>query len=445
MPAIDKSGLQQPIEREINLIYNYLFDCATTQKPQIAIAEFNILFARGKNENAEVSQALDTIIAFPISNKEFEIFFSHCFYSIFNCWIIDSKSRSYTTELFQIIDAIANASSYDRRRKLLIKLVTDYRQSKAYLKLTAVVNIINSQAKKDTNNAASIRSQISEEISSMPKDGQRIDKYIDRYTFLYKYYCPQDLRLKQLNKFIHSLEDIYRQDFEIQLSKHIIYRFRLKQVAKMNLLSKGAGKVITKVDNPSLLSERAFRKALKQYLGRTNNKDLLERSQRFLVDNKIRSNYKIFKQDLYRFLIQDIKPRNSNYQFDLRLKNKIETIFPQSNEKPLNKTLILQTCRQLFSFLVIDPARIDLHNFANLIANLGTAQLMMILIKITLICPESKPDLEKKIFLIVNHYQLHSIKDVPWIIKTLEHLSIAFSIYFGKIDVSIAKASINKY
>ena len=445
MSAIEKSGLQQPSEREINLIYDYLVDCATTQTPPTVIKEFNTLFAQGKNSNLKVSQALDTILTLPLKQEQFDRFFSHCFYLIFDCWVVNPESLIYTSELFKKIKVVASASSYDRRRKQLIKLISDFQQSQAYLKLTAVVNIINSHIKKDNSSAASIRSQISEEISGNHQNKQAVDKYIDRYTFLYKYYCPQDLGLEQLNKFIHSLEDIHRQDFEIQLSKHIIYRFRLKQVAKMNLLSKGAGKVITKADNPSLLSERAFRKTLKQYLGKTNNKDLVERSRRFLADNKIRSNYNVFKQDLYRFLIQDIEPRNRNYQLELRLKNKIETIFSQSNSKPLNKTLILQTCRQLFSFLVVDSSQRNLHNFANLITNLGTAQLMMILIKITLVCPESKSDLEKKIFLIVNQYQLHSIKEVPWIIKTLEHLLIAFSIYFGKIDVSIAKASINKH
>ncbi len=248
-----------------------------------------------------------------------------------------------------------------------------------------------------------------------------------------------------MNEFVISLQDNHSKDFEIKLSRHIIYRFRLKQVAKMKLLSKGAGKVISKVDNPSMLSERAFRVALKQYIGKIDAKQtLLERSQKFVTDNKIRNSYQVFKQDLYIFLTKDIKARNSNYNFEQKLEKKLATIFPQSNQKPLNNTQILQTCRQLFSFLITESNYSNNSlEFASLVANLGTAQVMKILMKIALICPESKPDLEKKLSSIVNHYQLHKVKDAPWVVKTLEHLLIAFGIYFGEIDVSIAKSVIS--
>ena len=95
--------------------------------------------------------------------------------------------------------------------------------------------------------------------------------------------------------------------------------------------------------------------------------------------------------------------------------------------------------------MIIDTSSpTDTQRFVEIITNLGTAQMMMVLIKITLICPQSKADLEKKIALIVTHYQMHNIQDVPWLIKSLEHLLIAFSIYFGNIDVSIARLAISK-
>ena len=437
-------GLQQPIEREMNLVYDYLYNCAITQTPQTTIENFNVLFARGKNDDVEVSRALNKILTFPINRQQFEQFFSHCFYLIFNCWVANSQSLSHTFQLFQNITSIANTSSYDRRRQQLIKLISNYQQSEAYLKLKAVINIINFPDKSSDRYSHLIRSEISNELSNSKHD-ITVERYIYRYTFLYEHFAPQNSKFNQLNQLIYSLKNIHSRDFEIKLSRHIIYRFRLKQIAKMNLLSKGAGKIITKIDNPSLLSERVFRQALQQYIGKSDKQDLLKQAQSFIANNKIHSNYKLFKQNLYLFLIQDIKPKNSNYQFEQKLKSKLETIFFQSNNKSANNTLILQTCRQIFSFIIIEShSKSNPQKFADLVANLGTAQIMMILIKIILICPESKSDLEKKIFLIVHHYQLHNIKDVPWLFKTLEHLLIAFSIYFGKIDVSIAKSSISK-
>ncbi len=443
----DISGSQKSIDRESEIIYDHLFSCASNDPPQVVIRKFHNLFIQGKNEDAEVSQALNKIIVSPISQQQFDRIFSHCFYLIFDYWVTKPKSLSYISELLNIIEIINKSSSYDRLRKQLIKLISEYQKSQEYLKLKATIAIISPQKFLGKNDTGSAKTQESDEISnSQGYDRKIVNNHLARYTFLYEYIAPQNPELKQLNEFIKSLQNSRRQDFEIKLSRHIIYRYRLKQVAKMKLLSKGAGKVITKVDSPSILSERAFQIALQQYLGKIDGKQtILERSQKFIADNKIRGSYQVFKQDLYQFLIKDIKSRNSSYQINQKLKNKLDDIFAQSDKKQISSTLILQTCRQLFSFFVTElNSNNNPQGFVDLVTNLGTAQALKILIKITLICPESKPDLEKKISLIIDRYQLHEIQDVPWVTKTLEHLLIAFSIYFGKIDVSIAKSAIDK-
>ncbi|MEL7011587.1 MAG: hypothetical protein AAGM29_23840, partial [Cyanobacteria bacterium J06588_4] len=122
---------------------------------------------------------------------------------------------------------------------------------------------------------------------------------------------------------------------------------------------------------------------------------------------------------------------NISCQFASRLRQKLVQIFPQASDKPLNRTQMLQTCRQLYSFLIIEPTSNSPEQFAELIVNLGTAQVAKILIEIALICPESKADLERKIYLIATHYQYQTVQQTPWLLKSLEHLLMAFSIYFG--------------
>ena len=69
---------------------------------------------------------------------------------------------------------------------------------------------------------------------------------------------------------------------------------------------------------------------------------------------------------------------------------------------------------------------------------------MIILTKLVLICPESKSDLEQKIALVTAHHQLDTIQDVPWLLKSLEHLQMALSIYFGNIDVPVTSTAARK-
>ncbi len=429
----------QPVDRASNIVYEYLLQCVTTKSPPEVIQEFKNLLIQGRNVDQRASKAFEKIIS-SAEGQQFNTILSYCFYLILDNWSHTPKSLSYLAQLWEILDLVDQTKSYDRRRLQLIQLIKDHQRSPAYFQLKAIMAIIDPQA---VNNIISANAAMTNEESNHNNsiNTSIINTYLPRYTYLYNYFLPQEFELNYLRKYLQALQENRQKNFEIQLSKHIIYRFRLQQVAKMKLLSKGAGKIITKVNNPSLLSEPAFRIALQQYLGVDRGSTILQRSQRFVIDNNSRSSFQVFKQDLHRFLTNNIKPRNSNYNFSQELKQKLDDAFFQSDRKPLNDTLILQTCRQLYSFLITDThSATDPNKLANLIVNLGTAQVMIILIKIVLICPESKSDLEKKIALIASYYQLNAIQEIPWLFKTLEHLLVAFSIYFGKIDVSIAKS-----
>ena len=411
------------IAAECHLIYDYLRHQAANLSPPELIREFQQLFGQGKNENSRITQALAEIVA---DKEQFERFLNCCCYIIFDSWA-DSGSTLYA-QLLDTLDT-AGVKSQDRRRQKLFKLIDLYRESESYLQLKAVATIISPQNRLKSNATPSTNEASG---GSNDKHSSQIEAYLSRYTYLYPHFLPQ-LELPHLTTLIDRLQHERQQQFEIQLSQHLIYRLRLKQLAKMKLLAKGAGKLITPVPNPSILSERAFKIAWQQYTGKQRG-TVGERARHFITENKLRNSYKIFKQDLYRFLTSKIVPRNNIYKFKARLEEKLASIFTQSDSKPLNRSLILQTCRQLYSFLIVELT------LEELTANLGTAQVMMVLTKIVLICPESKSDLERKICSLVARYQLQNAREFPWLIKSLEHLLIAFSVHYGKIDVPDVKS-----
>lgn len=427
------------VRQEFNLVYEYLRRSATIQPPLDLIHNFQTLLQNGRNADVDVSRALEKILS--SSEGQFINFLSQCFYLILDTWIDSDESLTYIDRLLGILDSVSNSTSYDRRRKQLIYSIESYQQSQSYQQLKSIARIINPAVNPPTN----YNRIATKELQGNNKT-PLIDSYLVRYPFLYPYLLPTNLSAPRLLAKIQQLQLERQKNFEIELSKHIIYRFRLRQVTKMKMMSGGADKIITKAENPSLLSAKAFQAALQQYVCKSERGNtLLERAQLFIAENKYRKNYQAFKLDFCHFLVDDIKPRNNTYHFKSRLRQKLSEIFPQANDKPLNQTQILQTCRQLFSYLIVDPASTDnSHQFAELIANLGTAQVMLILLEIILICPEAKADLEKKLCLIINYYQLQTIQQTPWLLKSLEHLLISYSIYFGNVDASMARAASEK-
>jgi hypothetical protein len=444
MDSSARFTIPQPQSQQQQLIHEYLRHKAATRTPSKLIQEFQNLLLQGRNADAQVSKALEKIIF--AGESQFNSFLNQCFYTILGVWLQQAGSMVYLDQLLSTLDVVCQAKSYDRCRKQLIQLIKNYQLTPSAEQLKLVTKLIlPTEAIADQVVNSLVTNESTNHGRGSSSSTSFLNSQLTRYTYLYQHFIPQDLEIPELIEQIKQLQSDRQQNFEILLSKYIIYRFRLKQIAKMKMMAKGAGKIITQVDNPSLLSDRAFQVALQQYVGKIEqNSTLLERSQRFNSDNDYRPNYQVFKQDLHSFLTSNIKSRNSTYQFAKLLEQKLADIFPQANEKPLNKTQILQTCRQLFSFLIPDPTFNNHRDqFAELVANLGTAQATMVLIKIALICPESKADLEKKICAIVLHYQYQTIQQNPWLIKSLEHLLIAFSIYFGKVDVSIAKSALS--
>lgn len=420
----------------MEVIYDDLSQCVNNQSPHIVIKKFKSLFFHGKSENPQVSIALEKIIFDSLGQQKFEEFLSHCCYLILDKWSSNPQSLSYSRELLESFDHLNQTQSYDRRRKHLIRLVALFRETIAYYQLTAIVTIINPTV---TTRHCSPEIIVTEEINNNGEEinNKILNNYLARYTYLYSYFLPLDLQFIQLRRLIENQQKQRQQAFELQLSKHIIYRFRIKQVAQMKLLSKGAGKIITKVNNPTLLSERAFKIAMQQYIGKINqHHTLIQQCKRFVADNNLRDSYGIFKQDLQHLLTSNIQPRYHNYDFSNQLEQKLAQILPQSNNLPLNKNLILQTCRQLLRFLIGEPtACIDNQKLKELTTNLGTDQTMLILVKITLICPESRVYLYQKLTPLVTNYQFYRLENIQWLVKSLEHLLIAFSICFGKVDV----------
>ncbi|MGK7874199.1 MAG: hypothetical protein AB4426_13065 [Xenococcaceae cyanobacterium] len=98
------------------------------------------------------------------------------------------------------------------------------------------------------------------------------------------------------------------------------------------------------------------------------------------------------------------------------------------------------TCSQLFNFLVVESPQNPKHYvFLDLITNLGATCTIGLLLKLLLLCPMIKPYLEKRFSILFNHYKSFTREGVPWLIKALENLHIAFSVNFGGLDWSYLK------
>lgn len=423
MNIIEQRSSLKTVNQE-KIIYDYLRKYATERSPEETITEFRCLFIEGISQNATVRNAIEDIVYSKVKSEKFFYVLNYCFYLICNCWMQRDSDRFYITQLLGLFDNLKyTAKYYTRRKQKITVLLQEFIRSEHYTELKRVTIVFNNYSRKN--------------------DKDTILAYLlARYTYLYKSLLVRDKNIKELTNFTQKLQIERIKSFELKLAQHIIYRTRLVEIAKAQQFSHGAGKIIRRIPNPTLLSNKDLKIVLKQYIKKIDKKiTLYQLSRKFVVNNKQGISYREFKRNLYFYLIYNIESRNNHYDFSKKLWDLLDSIYYQSDTLPIDDNLTLRTCRKLYQHLLISNCdRHKHHELLKLISSLGTAQTVMLLMKIVLICPLIKTDLEQRLAILYSCYESQNIQDIPWIVKFFEHFLIAFSIYFGKIDVSLAKA-----
>jgi len=106
-------------------------------------------------------------------------------------------------------------------------------------------------------------------------------------------------------------------------------------------------------------------------------------------------------------------------------------------DDPLTDFLIMRTCTEILHFLVVEIAPPNKHiTLMNLISNLGAMRTMSLLMRILLICPQVRSQLEKQLWILFKHYQDAPCSKVKGLIKIWENYNVALACYFGKADLS---------
>ncbi|MDJ0534744.1 MAG: hypothetical protein QNJ70_20065 [Xenococcaceae cyanobacterium MO_207.B15] len=405
-------------------IYEYLRNSVKSKSPPEMLREFRYLCLELRHSNQEISQTLEKIIFSKHKEDIFLQILNYCCHILIDYWSQKSENYPYILELIELFDQnnFYQAKYHSRPRQKLAILVQNFSKTEEYLKLRRIAKFIN------TSSEIKLKKQ------------SLIEDLLPHYPYLYSSVLLGREHIPETTNLILNLQRKSQKNFESQLAQHIIYRSRLVEIARAKQLSNRAGKIIKRVENPTFLGETEFKKTLKQYLNKIDEQGTIyQNAKKFLIEIKFLNSYKEFKQSLYKYLIFGIKqPTTSKYSLQQKLRQVIDDISYQSDSEPCSKSLILQTCQRLLRSLVLDTTRQNNHyQLIELIMNLGVTQTAALMIKIILISPQAKSDLEQRLGILFSSYESHTIEDTKWLIKFLENILIAFSLYYGNINLLV--------
>ncbi|MGI0490206.1 hypothetical protein ACN4EG_00225 [Alkalinema pantanalense CENA528] len=412
------------IGTEEQQLYDHLLQIVQLETPQELIDRMRLLFIEGTNyPDHNVLKNLDRLILSNIEIEEFQFILNRCIHILTNRWQGRPQTQAAIPDLIHLLESSPSRPTNEFSRAKAIKRLREFMryflETEQFLTLRRLAHVL------ESNNDPS--------QTRLP-----LGKLIRRYPYLYSHCLVSESSSVEDQQSIRDLQDTMQHQYELDLSQFVTYQIRRSHLFNQTG-SDTVGRTLYPVKNPTLLTEPEVCSALRQFAGKVQgnctHRDL---AQRFLTHTHEAQSFKSFKDDLYEYLLPSVDPDYGRRQFNNQLYDCLNRVLPENHAQPFNEFLLLRTCSQLLNFLIVESPQQPKHFvFVDLLSNIGPVFTTSLLLKIVLICRKVKPYLEKRFSILFNHYEAYAQESVQWLVSSLEHLNIALSTNFGKMNVAL--------
>ena len=420
-------------KQEQQQIYDHLLYCVKNEISIEVLERFKNLFIKGTGyKDNRIRTALEKILDASNIDLEFAPFFNRCCHIIINRWQMQPNLKFEIIELVVLIErALPPGGAYSRTSRKLRQLIKEFLKSEYFVRIQRLARLIDGSLTPEER-----RNHRIEIVSNSVGD------LIQRYPYLHRHCILSEGSTEEFQQTVQTIQAGIQSSYELNLSQYITHRVRLAKLVKQYKAenkTKIPKKLIRKVDNPTLLSDRELDRALRHYMGKVEqNHSYYDLAQNFLSHTSQIKNYREFKSDLYEYIISGVNANYRDRHFNHELHNYLQQTLTDFDLRKLDEFLTLRTYCQLFKFLVVDGKSYFNHeHYLKLVNHLGEVRTIGLLLKLVLLCNKVKPYLEQRFSLLFSHYETVAETEAPWLVKSLENLQVAFSIHFGEADFSL--------
>lgn len=392
------------------LIYQYFQHWRQYESPEALLARLRRLLVDGVSDPDDtVARALFALAKEPTAEREFKYVLNRCCYTLINPWYSQPREHWAIPELVGLFDQdLPPASTPELQR--VRTLIKAFVASDQYAALGRLRQIFSEPRRGTTARVAVEEQPLGDRISSYPflYDGSLLTKDSDQ----------------EQAKNVGDLRRKAEVDLALRLAR---YHGSL-----------GHGVSETKAINPTLLPATDVRQAMGYYTGKVDGhrtqKDL---ARWFATYSKTARSFGSFKDEFVDYLMGPIAasdPKYSGNHFTRTLRQHLYDTLPQFDDQPINDFILVETCRQVLSFLVVDnPQKPVFRRYCHLIEDVGYTLTMGLLLRIVLFCSKARPWLERCFSILFNLHERRLCKEVPWLVNSLEHANLALITNFTDI------------
>ena len=416
------SGIEQ-------VIYEHFQRLIETETPEQLLERFRSLFIEGVSySDSRIWTTIETLAFESTAEQNFPLIINRCCHILIGHWQLQSSGNiaivgvSLSNEN-RLIFILANPDplpgKYSKISRRLRQLLKIYLKSDDY----QVLNRLNIALSGQILNRDAI-------------ELEPLGRLITRYPYLYEHYLVSVERTLENVQTVERIQQKLQDRQEAELSQYFTYQVRKSRIKAQ--VGREAAKNLPRIANPTLLSSKDLGIAFIKFAGKAEGvASYQDLSHHFAARMQTKPTIKVFKRDLYKYLITGIDSIYGNRGFNDRLGKTIDGVLVDRDSQQLDDISLVKICTHLINYLVLESSTKAQHFvLMDLINNLGAAATTGLLLKIVLICPKTKPLLESRLSILFHHYESSRCKEVAWLVKSLEHWNVAESIHFGKLDAS---------
>lgn len=392
--SIQLSGQGSPLQQSQDIIYRFLLNIVRQWPPEMVLQEFKNLFIyQTEVAKQEVLQALYKIV-FENDEAEFRNTLKRSCYILINNW-----------------DAT-------RRRKSIQDLIEAFEEPKIHEETIS-------------KNLNRIRFWLINFIKS--KDYEELKLFAARFDteghWAHRYACyllvPQYLDVRNSEEqrtAAKALSQELKDKFKFDLAMYTAY-------------TQSAASNHRNLANPTGLGDEVLR-LIKRIIVKRGPFSYTNLANIFRKQTE-NTSYKFYKKSLSKYLLFSVKnPRVVNL-FNQNLSAKLETIYAEHDEDLLNQALILRSCNRVIDFLTTENRQDPAELFVLLLSQGNPLTLVVVLLKIILISPNSRSHLETSVATLIEYYQKYPEAECQWVIYFLELFNITFAIYAENVEYNL--------
>lgn len=380
-------------------LYQFLLEVVKQWPPEEVLLEFKRLFFY--QVDLATSGAVEAVYQLVSQNNETEFrnTLKRCCYILVNNWDAARQYKAIQALVQSFQDFAVETQTISPSLKRLKSWIENFRTSKDYDDL---------------------------KLFTARYEDQPKEQWISRYTSYLL--VPQFVNLKN---------PIEQREAARALSRQLKDRFKF-DLAMYIAKSQSASSPEKMPKNPTVLGDNVLMliKAIVAKRGQYSYENLAG-----IFINQIQNlNYREFKQSLQKYLIFSVAQR-SNFSIALhsKLAERLDSLYLDYENIPLNDALILRTCNRIIETLTTENRKDPSPLFVLLLSQGNPMTLVIVLLKLVLICNASRSHLEAQIAVLIRYYEQFPEQDCNWVVNFLEIFNVTFAIHAENVQYNLVK------